>query len=193
MTLLGMAVLVLAVTPGDGSAAPALHPVAAPADDSRSELRQAQDLRRMVSQRLRREATTTGAENEAAVRELLVLFQALQRDTTLTDDERQRLLGKLRSRLQRVSRRLERQASREALASPGDSLHEPLGQQGGRAADDDGPELVELIQSIIAPQSWESSGGPGSIYYYRPLRVMVIRQSTEVHEQVGDVLEQLRK
>jgi hypothetical protein len=58
---------------------------------------------------------------------------------------------------------------------------------------DEGEELVELIQAVIAPNSWDVNGGPGAIYYYRPLRVLVIRQTSEVHGDVGDVFGQLRR
>lgn len=63
---------------------------------------------------------------------------------------------------------------------------------GGPAANDDyGEDLVELIQRTIAPHTWDVNGGPGSIYYWRPGRAIVVRQMGEVHDQIGDVLEQL--
>jgi len=63
---------------------------------------------------------------------------------------------------------------------------------GGAAVDDYGDELVELIQTVVAPHSWDVQGGPGTIYYYRPLRVLVIRQTDEVHREVRDAVGQLR-
>jgi hypothetical protein len=60
------------------------------------------------------------------------------------------------------------------------------------APPDYGQDLVELIEATIAPGSWDSQGGPGSIRYYSPLRVIVVRQTSEVHEQLGDLLPQLR-
>ena len=59
--------------------------------------------------------------------------------------------------------------------------------------DDHGQELVELIQQTIAPHTWDVNGGNGSIYYWRPGRAMVVRQQGEVHEHIGDVLDQLRR
>lgn len=67
----------------------------------------------------------------------------------------------------------------------------PAGR-GGQAQMDHGDDLVELIQTTIAPESWDVNGGPGTIYYFRGLRVLVIRQTSEVHGQVGDVVGQLR-
>ena len=58
---------------------------------------------------------------------------------------------------------------------------------------DYGPDLVDLIETVIAPSTWERNGGPGSIYYYRPLRVLVIRQTGEVHGQIGGTIDALRR
>jgi hypothetical protein len=58
---------------------------------------------------------------------------------------------------------------------------------------DYGPDLVDLIETVIAPSTWERNGGPGSIYYYRPLHVLVIRQTGEVHGQIGGTLGALRR
>jgi len=68
-----------------------------------------------------------------------------------------------------------------------------FGQSGfGRGGSDDyGPQLVELIQRTIAPSTWDINGGPGSIYYWRPGRALVIRQMDAVHDDVGNLLRQL--
>ncbi|MCC6125309.1 MAG: hypothetical protein IT426_10130 [Pirellulales bacterium] len=58
---------------------------------------------------------------------------------------------------------------------------------------DAGEDLVALIQKTIAPASWDINGGPGSIYYWRPGRALVIRASEDVHEQIGGVLGQLHQ
>jgi len=63
----------------------------------------------------------------------------------------------------------------------------------GPAQDDAGPVLVDLIQKTIAPGHWAPQGGPGTIYYWRPGRVLVIRASQEAHEQIGDLLRQLER
>jgi hypothetical protein len=66
----------------------------------------------------------------------------------------------------------------------------PLGG-GGQVSDDYGPQLVDLIQQTIAPQSWDVNGGLGTAYYWRPGRALVIRQTGGVHDQLADLLEQL--
>ena len=50
---------------------------------------------------------------------------------------------------------------------------------------------MELIQRTIAPASWDVNGGPGTIQYWRPGRALVVRQTDEMHERIGDVLKQL--
>jgi len=67
------------------------------------------------------------------------------------------------------------------------------GAPGGNQQEDDGEALVELIQKVIAPQHWEVNGGPGSIVYYGSLRVLIIRASDDVHAEIGDVMDNLRR
>jgi len=64
---------------------------------------------------------------------------------------------------------------------------------GGPGAPDWGPDLVALIERTINPSFWDTVGGPGSIYYYRPLLCLVVRATSEVHEQIGGVIGGLRK
>lgn len=58
---------------------------------------------------------------------------------------------------------------------------------------DYGPQLVELIQRTIAPMSWDVNGGPGSIYYWQPGHAIVVRQTGEVHDGIGNLLQQLQR
>lgn len=66
------------------------------------------------------------------------------------------------------------------------------GGQGAGGIPDTGWQLVELIQRVIAPTFWESRGGPGSIRYFAMRKVLVIRATTDIHEQVRDLLRALR-
>lgn len=61
------------------------------------------------------------------------------------------------------------------------------------AAPDAGQDLVELIQKTIAPASWDVNGGLGTIYYWPSNHALVVRQTGEVHHEVGQVLEQLER
>jgi hypothetical protein len=57
---------------------------------------------------------------------------------------------------------------------------------------DNGPELVALIEAILDPDFWNSAGGSGVLHYYRPLRILVVRATTQVHEDLTELLERLR-
>ena len=57
---------------------------------------------------------------------------------------------------------------------------------------DHGPELVDLIQNTINPDFWRANGGNGVIHYFRPLQVLVIGASTQVHEDTLDLLYKIR-
>jgi hypothetical protein len=59
---------------------------------------------------------------------------------------------------------------------------------GGTGPPDWGEALVELIERTIAPEFWDVHGGPGTIIYYRPLHVLVVRATSEVHGHVGGLL-----
>jgi general secretion pathway protein D len=67
----------------------------------------------------------------------------------------------------------------------------PGGMGGGQQADFD--SLMELITSTIQPTSWDEVGGPGSIAEFATNLSLVISQTQEVHEQIVDLLEQLRR
>jgi len=58
---------------------------------------------------------------------------------------------------------------------------------------DNGQALVDLIQRTIEPPSWDVNGGPGSIVYFAPSRVLVVRQRSEIHQQLQDVVPGLRQ
>lgn len=70
----------------------------------------------------------------------------------------------------------------------------PSGPGGlGGATKPDFDSLTELITSTIAPQSWAEVGGPGAITGYENNLSLVVSQTQEVHEQIADLLEQLRR
>ncbi len=66
------------------------------------------------------------------------------------------------------------------------------GHGGGAAVWDYGPALVELIQRTIVPKFWDVNGGPGTIVYYRPAMVLVVRATPGMHLEVADGLRRLR-
>lgn len=67
------------------------------------------------------------------------------------------------------------------------------GAMGGGAVQDHAQELIELIQRTIQPDFWDAAGGPGSMFYYRPLMALVVSATSEVHGNVGGLLQALRR
>lgn len=54
-------------------------------------------------------------------------------------------------------------------------------------------ELVDLVQSVLAADSWDSVGGPGSLEYEPGTQVLVCSQTEPVQPKVAALLEQLRR
>jgi hypothetical protein len=79
------------------------------------------------------------------------------------------------------------------MGGPGYVLAQTGAAFGGGAVADNGQELIDLIQHTIRPDYWDTVGGPGSIFYFRPLMALVVRASSEVHGNVGGLVDQLRR
>ncbi len=77
---------------------------------------------------------------------------------------------------------------------PGGAVRAAAGQAGGfeAATTQNAQELVDLIQTTIAPKSWQANGGLGSIMYFSPSRILVIRQTDGIHTKVGAALNEMR-
>src|SRR6185503_2508619 len=67
----------------------------------------------------------------------------------------------------------------------------PGGLGGGVVADFD--SLIDLITLTISPQSWDDVGGPGSVEGFDTNLSLVVSQTQDVHEQIADLLDQLRR
>lgn len=67
----------------------------------------------------------------------------------------------------------------------------PGGLGGAAAADFD--SLIELITTTIKPDTWEEVGGSGAIQEFESTLSLVVTQTQDVHEEVADLLEQLRR
>jgi general secretion pathway protein D len=67
----------------------------------------------------------------------------------------------------------------------------PGGMGGGSLADFD--SLIDLITSTIAPTTWDEVGGPGSIQPFATNLSIVVSNTQDVHQQIVDLLEQLRR
>jgi len=53
--------------------------------------------------------------------------------------------------------------------------------------------LIDLITSTISPPTWDAVGGPGSIEGFPTNLSLVVSQTQDVHEEIADLLDQLRR
>ena len=67
----------------------------------------------------------------------------------------------------------------------------PGGTSGGAQADFD--SLIDLITSTISPDTWGDAPGQGSIKPFETNLSLVISHTQDVHDQIADLLKQLRK
>jgi hypothetical protein len=77
------------------------------------------------------------------------------------------------------------------MGGPVQTLGQEPGARGG-GIQDDGQLLVDLIEATINPNFWDVNGGPGTIFYFAPLRCLVVRATSEVHENIGGLVGGLR-
>ncbi|MFO1041329.1 MAG: hypothetical protein U0941_06050 [Planctomycetaceae bacterium] len=66
-------------------------------------------------------------------------------------------------------------------------------RNGNNRLDPDFSALSDLIVSTIAPDSWDQVGGPASIRSHETTLSLVIRQTQKIHEEITDLLDQLRR
>lgn len=85
-------------------------------------------------------------------------------------------------------------ASSAAIAAAGAGQQPGFGPGGlGGGGTADFQSLIELITSTIAPTTWDEVGGPGAIQEFRGNLSLVISQTQEVHEEIAELLTQLRR
>jgi len=86
----------------------------------------------------------------------------------------------------------------QAIAAESGSVTKSSGHVGDKlgaaaaGALDNGWQLVGLIQRVVRPDFWEPVGGNGTIQYFAMRRVLVVRATTDVHEDVRELLRALR-
>jgi type II secretory pathway component GspD/PulD (secretin) len=76
------------------------------------------------------------------------------------------------------------------VAGPGTAGGSPVAKSGPPTMEN---ELIKLITNTVAPQTWDSMGGQGSINYYPLGMALVINQTPDIQEQIADLLAALRR
>ena len=67
----------------------------------------------------------------------------------------------------------------------------PMGARGGGSFADFG-SLIQLIETTVVPDTWEALGGPSTMAPYPQNLSLVISTTSDVHDQIADLLESLR-
>ena len=134
----------------DGTAATAADVRRPVADSPYANLREAREA---VKAALRDSSHAGGREAAETVPGVLSAYRRIGASERLPARERRRLEAQLQTRLSELQSTLRRREQR-ALASG----------SGGVVAN--AQDLIELIQTTIAPETWEINGGKGSIFYY---------------------------
>lgn len=157
---------------------------------------------------------------EDAAHDYLSLYEELLADTQLPTPTRKRLQGTVKTRLGNISQTLNRNVAKSRVAPSAEAASATVqrvtlpddkttvaAQRGvgnwnsGNVNTDDydrrgrmgAEQLIEVIKTTISPDSWEDNGGNGTIMYWGAQRYLIIRQTQEVHEQIGGVMGQLRR
>ena len=68
-----------------------------------------------------------------------------------------------------------------------------LGGPAVGGAQADFQSLIDLIQNTVAPQTWNTVGGQGAIQPFPTNLSIVVSQTQEVHDEIADLLQQLRR
>lgn len=158
------------------------------------------ELRAAYADSIRRSARKENPDSFGVAPELIDLYQRLDSDRTLAHTERSKMqrglkfrLESLRDRVLRDALAQQRQQQRNNMRSRRAGRRSTSGQSAGGGEIARAVELIELIQNTIAPDTWDVNGGNGSIRYFSLLKVLVVRQTGEVHHQIGNGLSKLKQ
>jgi general secretion pathway protein D len=68
-----------------------------------------------------------------------------------------------------------------------------MGGRSGGGSFADFQSLISLIETTVVPDTWESLGGPSTMAEYPQNLSLVISTTSDVHDQIADLLESLRR
>ncbi|MBI3861234.1 MAG: hypothetical protein HY290_05005 [Planctomycetia bacterium] len=111
------------------------------------------EAREAVSEVLLASNRASGRDPSETAPLVLAAYQRVERSENLPAVERRQLQSRLRARLSDQRQTLRRREERGGPSLGGGVVN---GAQ----------ELINLIQTTIAPDTWEINGGKGSIYYF---------------------------
>jgi len=180
-----LAILTAPPSPGPNSSATAIDP----AQVEQQEPLEPHEIRKAIRTALREEATSDSFDRRSqAIVRICALYAEMMLNEQFAQYEKEKWQAKLGSRLRSVRDDLERIREKLPAASLSETK-ETTRARGGGAIDARGAEeLIELITTTIDPETWEVHGGKGSIFYFSNFRVLVVRQTQDVHAKLGGIL-----
>lgn len=137
----------------------------------------------------------TMEKRQAIILQMTRLYCELAADPRIPDNETINTNRfKLRARLIDLRDEFKRRVASQKKSKKGTSANASGSQAaaGGGAVADNAADLIAVIESTIAPESWESSGGPGVIRYYSAVHALVVRASSDVHGELSGLVDGLR-
>ncbi|PQO25417.1 hypothetical protein C5Y96_24050 [Blastopirellula marina] len=177
---------VMAILTAPPSQKPVVSTELNPAQVEHQEPLEPHEIRKAIRTALRDEATSDSIhKRRKAIVRICALYAEMMLNEDFAEYEKEKLQAKLGSRLRSVRDDLKKLAEEQ----PAESLSEAKSANGGGAIDERGAdELIELITTTIDPETWEVHGGKGSIFYFSNFRVLVVRQTQDVHAKLGGIL-----
>lgn len=195
---------VFAAPPSEAAAPSAETVTARPAETEAKSPPTLAEVRAAYESGLQKSARRAKPKLSEVVPPLVEVYGQLKEIEGISHAERSRMRGVVKARLEELRDKLIREllrnkklADRRKRGSQRVRNSEPMDEKAemlaGGGANAQAIQLIDLIQNTIEPESWQRAGGKGSIYYFDLLKVLVVRQTGEVHHQLGGVLGQLRK
>jgi len=145
--------LLMALLAGPASEQEAVAGAPAAQDAAESPFTSLREARAEVTRVLRESSRASGRDATEATPSVAALYRQLGTSEKLPIAERRRLQAQLRTRLSELESLLRRRELRAAAS-----------HSGGVAAN--AQNLIDLIQTTIAPDTWAINGGNGTIFYF---------------------------
>lgn len=146
----------------------------------------------------------TMEKRQAIILQMTRLYCELAADPRIPDNEtlnknrfklRARLIDlrdEFKRRVAAMKKKTKKEPAPTSTASAGTQQAANQGAAGGGAAADNAAELIEVIETTIAPESWDTNGGPGAIRYYAAVHALVVRATAETHGELSGLVDGLR-
>ncbi|MEM8680287.1 MAG: hypothetical protein AAGF97_13145 [Planctomycetota bacterium] len=154
--------------------------------------RKVMQIKQALVQAMRSEALAADEDaRHQAIRQIVALLQEVTRHPDTLSGPFRRMAMRARIRLRRIQHELRPETIE---GTPPTALAQQLNPGTGPAvlSADNGADLIDLIEQTISQDVWVGQGGSASMVYYAPVHGLVVTAPAFVHDQIADLLWQLR-